>query len=61
MRTSRACSRAFEVTWVTVGGSFSSSGCRVVSTNSRGRLGQLVDLVDALGHALAHLVDGLVQ
>ena len=26
-----------------------------------GRLGQVVDLVDTLGHALAHLVDALVQ
>jgi hypothetical protein len=33
----------------------------VVSTNCDGRLGQVVDLLDTLGHSGAHALEALVQ
>ncbi len=61
MRTSRACSRALMVICDTEAGSLSSRGCSVRLDELRGRLGQVVDLGESLGHALADVADALVE
>ena len=61
VRTSRACSRALRGQLRDRGGQLLLERLQGRLDEVRGRLGQVVDLLEPLGHAVAHLVDALVQ
>ncbi len=60
-RTSRACSRALTVSWPTVGGSRSSSGCKVVSRSLVADSASSSIWSETLRDTAADVADGLVQ